>query len=647
MAAVTGLLVTLPGTGASMAAGQPLRSADVPDVEPDLPVTAMNQGVGVANNTPDLALHPHDDRFVAMANRLDAPDFGCALQLSGDGGRRWLTVDPVGELPAGVEKCYGAEAAFDDEGRLYFLFVGLAGGGNQPVGAFLVVSRDRGQSFSTPREVVGPLAFGVRLAVGPGGRLHLVWLQATSDPSLGGFATPRNPVLSAFSDDGGLTWSDPVRVSDPERARVVAPALAVAPDGVVHVAYLDLGEDARDYQGLEGPVWEGTWSLVVSTSSDRAASFAAGVVVDGAVAPHERVLLVFTMPPPALVAGAGRACVGWTDARLGDADVMVSCSPDRGETWQPAVRANDDAVGNGRDQYLPALGLSPDGRLDVVFYDRRADDENIHNDVSYTYATRDAGFAPNLTLTTEPSDTRIGQRYVHAAALGLVEFGSRLAVASRADQALAAWGDTRNSKIGTTGQDLFAASATWPAPSGRAGWTLAAGAGLAVLGIGGVVVAVARRGSWRGARRPAVVSAALGLLVVAGVWQSLAAAPPWPPVPPVVEVVVTDERIAFDRPVPAGRVVFEVVNAGRAEHRLALLPLPEDVPPIDEQLRGQTRLAVPPYAGVPDRRPGQRGVFAADLVPGVRYALIDFSEGPGGRPHALQGLNAEFRAGER
>lgn len=59
-------------------------------------------------------------------------------------------------------------------------------------------------------------------------------------------------------------------------------------------------------------------------------------------------------------------------------------------------------------------------------------------------------------MTEDPSNSQIGQRYVGDAAKGLVEFGSRVALLSLSDKAIAAWTDTRNSSGLGTGQSVFA-----------------------------------------------------------------------------------------------------------------------------------------------------------------------------------------------
>ncbi|HSH61691.1 MAG TPA: sialidase family protein [Acidimicrobiales bacterium] len=460
----------------------PLRA----EVQPDGAITAMDQQVAPANNSPLLAVDPTDSRFVVLANRLDAPDFGCALQVSGDGGRRWVTANPVPKLPAGAEKCYAPEVAFDAQGVVYYLFVGLQGAGNEPMGAFITTSRDRGATFSPPRQVLGPQNFSVRMAIDPSvgkqGRIHLLWLHATVDPPLGGFGPPPNPILTQYSDDGGQTFSAPVRVSARPDAHVVAPTMVLEPGGTVHVAYYDLGDDARDYQGLEGPVWDGKWSVVVRSSHDGGVHFGPEVVAEDGIIPFERVMLIFTMPPPALAVDGSRLCVAWTDARYGDPDALARCSGDGGRRWAPLARLNDDRQGNGTWQYLPRLSFSPGGRLDAVFYDRRDDPDNIGTDALATFST-DGGrtFRPNVKLSRENFDSRIGQEYAVPSAAGKVEFGSRLALVSADDHALAAWADTRNSRPVTTGQDLF--GTRLELRRDRPGWARPVGAAALLVGL--------------------------------------------------------------------------------------------------------------------------------------------------------------------
>ncbi len=449
--------------------GDPAQSAKVLR---DTPATANELARARAQNSAQLAEDPTDPRFVALAHRVDAPDFDCSLQISGDAGRSWVPANPVPRLPPGAEKCYAPEIAFDRDGVLHYLFIGLAGRGNTPTGVFLTTSEDRGRTFGEPRRLLGPNNYQARMAIdrtaGERGRLHLVWLAPTENAPAGGLPASPNPILASYSDDGGETFSKPVQVSDPDRELSVAPALAVGPDHAVHVLYYDLQDDRRDYQGLEGPTWPGRWSLVSTTSLDGGGRFGRGVVVDDRLKPPERVMLIFTMPPPALAAGpSGKVFAAWYDARNGDWDAFVGRSSDGGRSWERPRRLSDDRVGNGRHQYLPRLSVAPGGRVDAIFLDRRDDPGNVRNHTYYTYST-DAGgdFAPNVRLTSTSSSSDHGQRYSLPSAEGLKDFGSRLGLLSRDSRALAAWTDTRNAFgeriFATTTQDVYTTAAVFP-----------------------------------------------------------------------------------------------------------------------------------------------------------------------------------------
>ncbi len=174
--------------------------------------------------------------------------------------------------------------------------------------------------------------------------------------------------------------------------------------------------------------------------------------------PPERVLLIFTMPPAALVADDdGLVVVAWTDARHGDWDVFVRRSVDGGDSWGERQRLNDDLMGSGRHQYLPGLAVAPSGRVDATFYDRRGDPENVRNHVYYASST-DGGerFSSNVVVTSDPSDSRVGQRYAVPSAQGRADLGSRLALTSINSGLLVAWTDTRNARTSRS-QDIAVA----------------------------------------------------------------------------------------------------------------------------------------------------------------------------------------------
>ncbi len=115
-----------------------------------------------------------------------------------------------------------------------------------------------------------------------------------------------------------------------------------------------------------------------------------------------------------------------------------------------------------------------------------------------------------------------------------------------------------------------------------------------------------------------------------------------PASPPVIVVTLEEYRFELPARIPAGRVVFRVRNPSDAAHRPALLPL-GDLPPLEQQLRGEERAAVAPFAGTRTRAPGATGAFAVVLEPDARYGFICFIRDDVVGSHALKGMYHEFR----
>ena len=93
---------------------------------------------------------------------------------------------------------------------------------------------------------------------------------------------------------------------------------------------------------------------------------------------------------------------------------------------------------------------------------------------------------------------------------------------------------------------------------------------------------------------------------------------------------------------PSGRVVVQVDNVGQRSHQMVLVKLPEDLPPLAEQLRSETRQAVETLVNLLERPPGSRDLIAVDLDAG-RYGLVCFLLDPDGVQHHAKGMSSEFR----
>ena len=442
----------LAATGLAAARGGGQRVGENIRVNPAGPIDA--------SNSPSLVRNPGDPNNLVLAHRVDKPRFSAAVEWSGDGGRSWQQ-SPL-PLPTGSDRPYAPDVAFAPDGRLYAAYVNLQGVGNQPANVWLALSQDGGRSFSSPVRVSGPLAFGVRVAVDRRGQIHLTWVQAAAVGSRSFTGSP-NPVVAVRSADGGRTFGPAVTVSDRDRPRVGGASPVIDAGGRLLVLYQDFRDDRRDFENLEGPPWEGTFALVLTSSDDGGRTFRPGIVVEPAVVPSRR-FLVFAPVFPSLAAGAdGPLYVSWADARNGDLDVFVRKSADGGSTWSTPVRVNDSPLGDGTSQYLPSVAVAPTGRVDVVFLDRRADPSDVRTEATAAFSFDMGGSFDNIRLSSASFDSRIGP--VVDQALG-VDFGSRLAVLAGEHQTIAAWTDSRLGSSTTFRQDIVAAAvAPRPSPS--------------------------------------------------------------------------------------------------------------------------------------------------------------------------------------
>lgn len=498
--APVGVALVLLGGGAALlpeAYEEPLTSRPLGKVVP------VNAGAADAadissNNSPTLARNPLDRRMLAIANRIDSPRYSCALHTSSDGGASW-TQKPL-PAPRGERECYAPDVAFDADGTLYMSFVTLRGAGHVPNAAWLVTSEDGGRTLSTPRRVLGRLVFQVRLATdsATAGRVYLTWLQG-SEVGIYRFSDRGATIRTMRSDDGGGSWSEPVAVSGLERERVLAPSTAIGPRGEVYVLYLDLLDDRLDYEGAHdgrgGTPYPGPWQLVLSRSRDRGATWEESVV-EHRLVPIER-LIAFIPPFPSLAVDPrdGRLYAAFHDRRLGDPDVWLWTLAPGSTSWSAPRRVNDTARGDDTSQYLPRLAVAPGGRLDVVYYDRRQDRENVRNEVSLQ-SSADGGksFTRRLALSGRSFDSQVG----FGVERDLPDLGSRLGLLSDDARSLAVWPDTRAGTRVSLKQDLGRRVVAFSGPEELASGTRivlrAGGIALLVAGFAVLSLLVTRRG---------------------------------------------------------------------------------------------------------------------------------------------------------
>ena len=164
-------------------------------------------------------------------------DFNAVIQKSTDGGKTWTMPTPISPgFPLGG--AYSAPIVVEPNGTLGVLYWGhptdpstLAVG---PGTEYFTSSSDGGTSWSTPVAVdrgAGSTALATwwidgSLAVDKSGRLYATWDTQTGTKDTGWLA---------WSNDGGQTWSSPLRVTSGSTGRLIEVAAAGA--GSIYVGW--------------------------------------------------------------------------------------------------------------------------------------------------------------------------------------------------------------------------------------------------------------------------------------------------------------------------------------------------------------------------------------------------------------------------
>ena len=186
---------------------------------------------------------------------------------------------------SGLGPIDGAQLALGPDGRLHVVWLRA-----DPPAFFYTRSRADGPGFEPQRELpageAGTLEAGPAVAADGGGNVYVFW-------HAGAFDDARRSVFLTRSRDGGATFEPPRRVS-PEAAGACACcglAAATDSDGSVHVSYRGAGDNVRRGQRL-------------LTSTDHGRTFS-----DRLVQPWE--LGACPVSTTSLFAGPGGLTVAW------------------------------------------------------------------------------------------------------------------------------------------------------------------------------------------------------------------------------------------------------------------------------------------------------------------------------------------------
>ncbi|MGH2561163.1 MAG: sialidase family protein, partial [Thermomicrobiales bacterium] len=305
------------------------------------------------------------------------------------------------------------------------------------------------------------------------------------------------------SDDGGVTWTDPIPVSPTvlqaegasEEGEGGAAAIGVVPqtaatqaddgdgdpftqqqqvaqsesertvqgsqpkvmaDGTVVIAYLDTTNDG---------IQEGLATIMVVLSTDGGRTYSQPIQAGIIREPHFRTRSAFfrywgaAFPQLALgpnneiyILATGLPPEKPTD----DGDIYLFRSLDGGTTWEEAVKLNLDDT--SRPQFFPSIAVSPDGTLHAMWGDMRDDPDEVRYHIYYS-RSEDQGTTWGFTLPDQDftaPDTRVTDfpsNSLRGFPNGLF-IGDYFSIAATEDEVYMVWADTRLGEFGGPNQQI-------------------------------------------------------------------------------------------------------------------------------------------------------------------------------------------------
>jgi hypothetical protein len=199
------------------------------------------------------------------------------------------------------------------------------------------------------------------------------------------------------STTSGTTWENPVPVA----MWPTFGTLAVGPDGTLFAA------------GVDGSVTQ-DFDTFVLARSQNAKNPGSTPTFDARIVDLNGSMQLGAAPNPAGLLGQGNVAVdrsngptrGYvymlasvlTPFGLDPSDVFIARSTDGGVTFGPPVRVNDDPFGAW--QWLAALSVAPNGRIDAVWYDTRDSGTDTISRLYYAYSWNGGvTWSPNVPVS--------------------------------------------------------------------------------------------------------------------------------------------------------------------------------------------------------------------------------------------------------
>ena len=422
-----------------------------------------------AANEESLGMSPNGQILMGMWNDWHFND-GCGISYSTNGGTTWapesfapgftsFTNDPSvpGTGPFGVAG--DPVVVFNPKSQLFDVICQSFGGRNGNQVQLLATTFDTAKATATdPAHSYGlgawrlpavPITTGIAngsekgsngkfpdheagtvdTGTGPGhhfGRLYVAWAEFSG--------SGKSPIDLAYSDDDGASWTGPIRVSDAGHQFDQDATPRVGPDGTVYVSYSN-GPNERSTKANAALIAKST-----DGGNTWSRSFVAAPIASPATSLPNALYRGGTDVTSTVDQSTGNVVVVYNDDSSGALNVWATHTTRPGDlsTFTAAQRVEP----SGETQFFPWLQSAPNGRVDLAFYDRSCDPNDVLVCVTLSSST-DSG----ATWTSQPVTTTGFDGDTYGACLAFVDppnctnffLGDYIAVASTDTKAQVMW----------------------------------------------------------------------------------------------------------------------------------------------------------------------------------------------------------------
>jgi hypothetical protein len=318
--------------------------------------------------TPTIARASNGDVYVAWYDTRGGFGSGMYFAKSTDGGKTFSKNVLVNDSTTftytvfihnkymAVDNSGGA-----NDGNIYIAWEDLRNDPfmNRDYDIYFARSTDGGNTFGTNIRIGNDTGTypQVRpsMVVDNTGTIYTVWtdLQDTKNPN-----SPDLNLYFSKSTNGGITFSNNIRVDDGGKSMAEGPAIAVNETGVIYVAWHDTRNVNAD--------------IYVSKSTNGGTSFGTSTrVTDTSFATNNRLSF------PSIITSGSNVYVTWGDNQSGNWDIRMAYSTNGGTTWSTPIKVNDD-IGSS-EQYYPDIAIDKNNTIYVAWQDARNNNIDIYS----------------------------------------------------------------------------------------------------------------------------------------------------------------------------------------------------------------------------------------------------------------------------